>query len=297
MTNNQKLDFLLFAQHGWSDNGNDIGQLARMLAEKKTMVIAPSLGLLNTYWRIETLIQKVETLASQKITRYPEVPLKIMGHSMGGLIWLEVLHRHPEWWQKIHSVVVIGSPIGGADLARIIDPLGWGIGIARDLGKSRRAIAEKIAQKIPTLTIASDLGNGSDGMVTVETTKFAYAQYVCVLNIPHAHLKWHQSLIPIIRQFWSNPQINQPKTDLASKVIQYLQNIPGMTDANYRYLERSQVAVQLPQDLTIRITNNVPGITRVFVTDRSQECIYAGYVGWIHSLELKKAIRDLDKWS
>jgi hypothetical protein len=286
-------DFLLFAQHGWSDNGNDIGRLAKILGGNNTLVFAPSLGLLNTYWRIENLIARVETLAIQQITQYPEVPLKIMGHSMGGLIWLEILNRHGEWWHKVHSVVIIGSPIGGANLARIIDPLGMGIGIAGDLGKNRRAIAETVAQKIPTLCIASDLGDGSDGMITVETTKFAYSQYICVNGIPHAHLKWHRSLIPIIQQFWSNPQINDPKTDLASKVIQYLQNIPGMTDANYRYLERSQIAVKLPQDITIRTTKSMPGIEYVFVTGKSDRCLYAGYVGWLHGRELKKALKEL----
>jgi Serine aminopeptidase, S33 len=297
MTKNEKQpDFIFFAQHGWSDNGNDIGNLARMLTKQdflETLVVAPSLGLLNTYWRIESLIKQVEILAQQTIAQYPHIPLKIMGHSMGGLIWLEILHRHPEWWQKIHSVVVIGSPIGGANIARIIDPFGLGIGIARDLGKNRRAIAEMVAQKIPTLCIASDLGNGSDGMVTVETTKFAYSQYICLQNIPHDHLKWHQALIPIIRQFWANQQILSRKTDVASKVIEYLQNVPGMTDANYRYLVRSQITMQLPQGLIIRTTKNVPGITCVFVTDSNEKCLYAGYVGWLHSLELRKALQTL----
>jgi hypothetical protein len=154
-----------------------------------------------------------------------------------------------------------------------------------------------IAQKIPTLCIASDLGNGSDGMVTIETTKFAYSQYICVQNIPHANLKWHRSLIPIIRQFWSNPQINNPKTDLATKVIAYLRNVPGMTDGNYRYLERSQIKLKLNQDITIRTTKNIAGVNHVFVTDINEQCLYAGYVGWLHSMELKKALQELSMWN
>jgi hypothetical protein len=75
-------DFLFFAQHGWSDNGNDIGRLAQMLVENNTVVVAPSLGLLNTYWRIESLIKRVEISANQTMAQYPEVPLKIMGHSI-----------------------------------------------------------------------------------------------------------------------------------------------------------------------------------------------------------------------
>lgn len=292
----QKPNFLFFVQHGWSDNSDRISQLAKALITKdRASILAPSLGLLNTYWRIESLIGQVEVLATEQIDRYPEVPLRIMGHSMGGLIWLELLHRHPEWWSKVHSLVVIGSPVGGADIARIIDPLNLGIGIAGDLGKNRRAIAQKIAQKIPTLCIASDLGHGSDGMVTLETTKFAGSQFVCVEKIPHAHLRHHSGLVPIIQQFWSNPQIAKPKIDLATQVIQHLQNVPGMTDANYRYLERSQLAFKLPQGLAIRTGKGIAGVDCIFVTNNAQQCLYAGYVGWLHASELKKALQQLQQ--
>lgn len=291
----QKPNFLFFAQHGWSDNSNQIARLATALVTDKTLIIAPSLGLLNTYWRIQSLIKQVEDLATEQIARYPEVPLKIMGHSMGGLIWLELLDRHPEWWSKVHSVVVIGSPIGGADLARIIDPLNIGIGIAGDLGKNRRAIAQKIAQNIPTLCIASDLGNGSDGMVTLETTKFACSEFVCLEKIPHAHLRYHPDLVPIIQQFWANPQIAKRKSDLVTEVIQHLQDVPGMTDADYRYLERSRLAFRLPQNLTIRTAKNFAGVNYVFVTNSSRKCLYAGYVGWLHAFELSKALQKLQQ--
>ena len=291
----QTPNFLFFAQHGWSDNSNQIARLATALVTDKTLIIAPSLGLLNTYWRIQSLIEQVEALATEQIDRYPEVPLKIMGHSMGGLIWLELLNRHPEWWSKVHSVVVIGSPIGGADLARIIDPLNIGIGIAGDLGKNRRAIAQKIAQNIPTLCIASDLGTGSDGMVTLETTKFAYSEFVCLEKIPHAHLRYHPDVVPIIQQFWANPQIAKHKGDLATEIIQHLQDVPGMTDADYRYLERSQLAFKLPQNLTIRTAKNFAGVNYVFVTNSSQKCLYAGYVGWLHAFELNKALQKLQQ--
>lgn len=292
--NQQKPNFLFFTQHGWSDNSNNISRLAKALVTEE-LIFAPSLGLLNTYWRIESLIGKVEALATAQISRYPEVPLKIMGHSMGGLIWLELLARHPEWWSKVHSVVVIGSPVGGANIARIIDPLNLGIGIAGDLGKNRRAIAQKIAQNIPTLCIASDLGNGGDGMVTLETTKFAGSQFVCVEKIPHANLRYHPDLVPIIQQFWANPQIVRPESDLANEVIQYLQNVPGMTDADYRYLERSQLAFELPQNITIRTGKGLAGVDCVFVTNSSQKCLYAGYVGWLHASDLEKALNRLQQ--
>lgn len=289
-------DFLLFAQHGWSDNGNDISKLAQAVATPNSLVIAPSLGLLRTYWGIEPLIKTVEQLVRQNLQQYPEIPWKIIGHSMGGLIWLEVLQRNPQWWNKVHSLVVIGSPIGGAHLARIIDPWRIGIGIARDLGKNRRPIAEKIAQHIPTLSIAGDINGGSDGMVNLTTTKFDYCQFICVPGIPHAALKSHPRLIPIIEDFWLNPQINPPQVpNLATKVIQRLQNIQGMTDANIRHFAKSEVTIKFPNGVSLHTWKNSLGVDHVFVSDEQGNCLYGGYVGWTDGPQLKQAIRELHK--
>ena len=291
IANNSSPDFLLFAQHGWADRGDDIGKLAGALASTNTHLIVPSLGIVKTFINIELLVRQVEKIADEVINQYPETSLKIMGHSMGGLIWLEVLHRHPEWWHKVHSLVTIASPIGGSDIARIIDPLNIGIGMARDLGENRRPLAEKIAQHIPTLSIASDVNAGSDGLVTVQSSKFAYSKFVLVSGIRHAALKCHPSIVPIIQEFWANPQIEPPtKNNLSAKAIKYLQSIPGMTDASYQDLKKAQLAIALADGNTIRTWKNQFGVSYVFVVDKQEKCLYAGYVGWIHGAGLAKAI-------
>ena len=43
----RKPKFLLFAQHGWSDNGNDIGRLAQALVTDKTVIFCSQLGLIK----------------------------------------------------------------------------------------------------------------------------------------------------------------------------------------------------------------------------------------------------------
>ena len=293
-TSNSSPDFLLFAQHGWADRGDDIGKLAQALATANTHLIVPSLGIVKTFISIELLVSQVEKIATEAINNYPETSLRIIGHSMGGSIWLEVLDRHPEWWHKVHSLVAIGSPIGGSDVARIIDPFNMGIGTAKDLGKNRRPIAEKIAQHIPTLSIASDVNAGSDGLVTVQCSKFAYSKFVLVSGIPHAALKCHPHIVPIIQEFWANPQIESPQnTDLATKAIQHLQSVPGMTDASYKDLKRSRVELAFADGTTLRTWKNSVGISHVFVTDKQEKCLYAGYVGWIHAAGLAKAIAIL----
>ncbi|MDJ0568602.1 MAG: alpha/beta hydrolase [Pleurocapsa sp. MO_192.B19] len=291
---NSNPQFLLFAQHGWADTGNDIGRLAKAAADSQTLITSPSLGLIKTFIRIEPLVQQVEQIATRVIKNHPYIPIKIMGHSMGGLIWLEVLNRNPQWWEKVHSFILLGSPVGGSNIARLIDPLGIGIGTARDLGKNRRDIAEKIAQQIPTLSIASDVNMGSDGLVTVENTKFAHANWLLISDIPHHMMKCHAEMIPLIQNFWANPNLGlPPKEDFASQFIQRLRSVPGMTDADYQNFGRSQVIMSFADGTTIHTCNNLLGINHIFVGKERQKCLYAGYVGLIHTFGLRKAIAEI----
>ncbi|MGB5711397.1 MAG: lysophospholipase [Waterburya sp.] len=293
--NNSNPECLLFAQHGWADTSNDISRLAQAAADSQTLIISPSLGLLKTFIRIEPLIEKLEKIASQTIKDHPDTSIKIVGHSMGGLLWLEVLNRNPQWWHKVHSLILLGSPVGGSNIARIIDPLGIGIGTARDLGKNRRAIAEKLAQHIPTLSVASDIGLGTDGLVTLENTKFNYAHLQLVSDIPHSAMKYHPEIIPVMQNFWANPQLGfSPERNQLNQFIQRLRSIPGMTDADYRNFERSQIIATLADGSTLHIWNNPLGVPHVYL-GKGQRCIYAGYVGLIHAWGLRQAIKDIQE--
>ena len=103
-------DFVLFAQHGWADTHQAIASLSHALVPDTIPVIAPNLGWFCTWVRIEPLIQHVEQTAMEALQHYPDHPWRIIGHSMGGLIWVDVLHRHPDWWSRIHSLCLVGSP-------------------------------------------------------------------------------------------------------------------------------------------------------------------------------------------
>jgi hypothetical protein len=292
---NDRPSTILFLQHGWADTCDRIFQLGQRLATSETIVIAPDLGWFDTWIRIEPLIAKVEAKASKAIAAYPNANIKIIGHSMGGLIWLEVLARHPEWLSKIHSLVLVASPIGGAHLARIIDPLAIGIGIAGDLGKNRRAIAEKIARQIPTLVIAGDIDNGSDGTVTVESTKFACSRFVCLLNRFHAALKNHPDLDKIIQDFWEDSvSLQLPEKNFSDRLIARLHSIPGMTDAHQRDFERSQPYILFQNGITIRTWSNPLRVDHVFVASSDRSCLYAGFVGWLHRQELRQALQKIE---
>ena len=283
---------VLFAQHGWADTNQAIASLAQSIAPDQTPVIAPNLGWLRTWVRIEPLIQQVEQAATETLQHYPDHSWRIIGHSMGGLIWVEVLNRHPDWWSRIHSLVLVGSPIGGSDLGRMIDPLGLGIAIAKDLGTNRREMAAAIARQIPTLVIAGDSDGGSDGTVPLECTKVPQAQFVRLPNIAHAALKNHPLVGHAIQSFWHHPQIAVADPESPSQtIIQALRQVPGMTDAHYRDAHRGQTLVTLEDGTAIRIWTNPMGLLHVFVLDTTGHCLYGGYVGWLHKGELQNVLQ------
>jgi hypothetical protein len=284
-------DFLLFMQHGWADDNQQMLDLGRRLVGETVPVIAPNLGYVQTWLRIAPLIQMVESESSALLSSYPDATLRIVGHSMGGLIWLEVLHRHPDWWARIHSLVLVASPVGGADLGRMIDPLGIGIGIAADLGVNRRPIAEQIATQIPTLVIAGDVDEGSDGTITVESTKVPHARFVRLPDLDHATLRTHVELVPVIQDFWNGSDIGEPLT--IDPVIQKLRAVPGITDAHRRDFVRASVFMTLDDGSTIRIWKNPLEVYHVFVASADGECRYAGFVGWLHTADLWAALNEL----
>ena len=290
-------DFILFAQHGWADNDKAIANMAQSLTTPQSLLITPDLGWVKTWLRIEPLIEQVEKIASETIDNCPHIPIRIMGHSMGGLIWLEVLQRHPEWWKRVESLVLIASPVGGADLARIFDPLGIGIGIAAALGMNRRPIAQSIAKVIPTLAIAGDVDGGSDGTITLETTKFAGAKWVCLPDLPHATLKNHCAVVAVIQEFWANPVITEaPPLDFTAQLIERLRSVPGMTDAHRRDFPRAKTCMSFPNGVTLRKWKNPVQVEHVFVANSEGEFLYGGFVGWVHIPALHQALGEIRGW-
>lgn len=287
-------DFILFAQHGWADNNEEISQLANSLGTEKTKIINPNLGWMKTWLSIDPLIEIVSQKAQETLEQYPNIPWRIIGHSMGGLIWLEVLHKHPQWWEKIHSLILIASPVGGADLARIIDPLSIGVGIAADLGKNRRFIADRITKIVPTLVIAGNIDQGSDGTIPVSSTKLSYGHFVCLPNLSHSQLKNHTSVVDSIEKFWkTSPTPALFEKDLPTILIDRLQLIPGMTDGHPRDFEKGKSYLNFERGISIKLWKNPLNILHVYVANDQQECLYAGFVGWVHSEGLYQGLEAI----
>ncbi len=290
-------EFILFAQHGLTDTNYTLNWFAKSLGADRAVVVAPNLGYLRTLWHIEPLIDIVDRAAIAAIQQYPHLPLRIIATSMGGIIWLEVLKRHPEWWAQVHSLILLGSPIGGADLARMVDPLGWGIGAAKGLGTNRRALAETIAAVIPTLIVAGDVDGGSDRTVTLEATKFCHAHFVCISGVNHPALRHHPTVAAAIRAFWAEPRspLPAPADSLGTTLRQRLYAVEGMTDGHRRDFHRAQTWLLYPDGTNIRRWKNLFGVDHVFIGDPQGNCVYSGFVGWMHSPGLTRALAAMQQ--
>lgn len=242
MSSSNQVRLILFSQHGMTDDNRAMGALAHRVAPPQSHVVAPSLGFIQTHFEIEPLICKLEQIAQQTLRQYPEIPARIVATSLGGVIWVEVLSRHPEWWKRIESLVLLGSPIGGADLARMIDPFGWGIGMAKYLGQNRRGLAEQITAKIPTLVVAGNTTGGGDGTVPIECTKLKHAHFICLDGVSHPGLRTHPAVFNTIQEFWSQPRepLPAPEDNLISKLVEHFRSVPGITDASERDFSKAK---------------------------------------------------------
>jgi len=284
-------NLLLFSQHGLNDNNQAMESLAHSIAPPETYVVAPNLGL-KTFFAIEPLISEVERSAEQVFEQYPGIPARIIAVSLGGILWVEVLSRHPEWWQRLESIILLGSPLGGADLARIIDPFGWGIGIAKELGRNRRPLAEKITAKIPTLVVAGNTTGGGDHTVSIESTKLKHAHFVCLEGVSHPNLRTDPKVNNEILKFWSSSKtpLPAPQDDRTSRLIEHFRSVTGITDADERDFPSARTIHSFEDGTSIRTWTNLVGVQHVFIASQDGKCEYAAFVGWIHSSGLQQAI-------
>ena len=268
--------------------------LAKRNSDHTDRIIAADLGCVKTLFSIEPLIAKMETIAAQEIHNYPDVPIRIIGFSLGGIIWTEILTRHPEWWSRIESLILLGSPVGGAHLAKIVDPLDlMHSAIAQDLGVDRRPLAEAIAQVVPTLIIAGDRKRGSDGTVLVQTTQFQHAKFVCIPGVRHSGLKSNDAVDSSIRSFWAEETIILSEKTSLTETISQLRSIPGMTDARSKYFERSKPIGTVAEGIVLRVWKNPVGVKHIFLENERGECAFSGYVGLVHRGGLDRAIQSI----
>jgi pimeloyl-ACP methyl ester carboxylesterase len=281
------IETLLFAQHGWADTNHAMQRFGETVAAPGSLVIAPNLGYIRSWLRIEPLIEIAEREAARALADYPHARIRIVGHSMGGLIWIELLTRHPEWLERTDRLALVGCPVGGAELAGLLDPLGLTIG--RDLKVDRREKAEAVAAAVPTITIVGDLFGPHDGTVSHESARLTNARFVLTPAASHAALRHSSVVTRLVRAFFEQP--TPPATDLDALVAR-LQTVPGIRAADPFLLRLASLTLMLADGSTLRTLNVIPGVEVVFVSDGEGRCVYAGAVPWTSRPALRQALDE-----
>jgi pimeloyl-ACP methyl ester carboxylesterase len=282
------IDTLLVAQHGWADNNRAMQRFGEALGLSGTRVIAPSLGYVRTWLRIEPLIEIAERAVEQALHEHPDARIRVVGHSMGGLIWIELLSRRPEWLVRTDRLALIGCPVGGSELATLLDPLGLTIG--RDLRVDRRARAEAVAAIVPTLTIVGELLGRHDGTVSHESARVPNARFVLVPSANHAGLRHSPWVTRMVRAFFEQP--SPPETDLAELVAR-IAAVPGIRPADPRLRRLARIQVMQADGTTIRLLGTIPGLELVFVANGEGHGVYAGAVPASSRSALRHALTEI----
>jgi pimeloyl-ACP methyl ester carboxylesterase len=285
---------LVFSQHGWADNNRKMLAFGLAVAPPGAEVVAPDLGFVRTWLRFEPLVELVEAEAAGFFDQLPDATARIVGHSMGGLIWLTILDRRPEWRERVAALVLIGCPVRGADLAGIVDRQGWTIG--RDLAVDRSATASRVAAAVPTISVAGDLILASDGAITCRSARVDGARFVCLPRESHPGLIKSDRVVRLVRAYLQDP--NPPDTDLRP-VVARLRSVPGMADLPLGTpaaagAAGAAVALLFRDGANIRLRHPAFGNVQVAVADGEGRCLWAGATGRAHVRALRHALEAIE---
>lgn len=77
------------------------------------------------------------------------------------------------------------------------------------------------------------------------------------------------------------------------QLINQLQAVRGMTDADKADFPKSHPHLVFNNGIAVHTWKNYAGVDHVFITDRAGTCVYAGYVGWLHSKALQPVLQAL----
>jgi len=78
--------------------------------------------------------------------------------------------------------------------------------------------------------------------------------------------------------------------NILEQVVNILNRVPGMTVAHPRDFRRSVPRFILADGSVVKTWKNPVGVDHVFIADQNGDMIFGGFVGWIHSEDLYRAI-------
>lgn len=94
----------------------------------------------------------------------------------------------------------------------------------------------------------------------------------------------------IINGCGCSPQVKGEVSDVCQQAIAILDAVPGMTTAHHRDFVNAKMLFRLRDGSELRTWKNSVGVDHVFLADPQGIMVYGGFVGWIHSGGLHRAI-------
>lgn len=85
---------------------------------------------------------------------------------------------------------------------------------------------------------------------------------------------------------------NKPKF---ASLKEILDAVPGMTTANKKDFPKAKLHIKFKNGLGVHTWKNLASVDHVFITNAQNQCIYGGYVGWVHADGFEKAMDKLGR--
>ena len=104
-----------------------------------------------------------------------------------------------------------------------------------------------------------------------------------------------QQAIDYLKEWNTEAEIASSISQTAQKVVEILVNVPGMTMAHSRDFQRATPFFTLQDKTVVKFFTNPAQVKHIFLADSNNKMIFGGYVGWIHTEELNKAIDKIKK--
>ena len=130
---------------------------------------------------------------------------------------------------------------------------------------------------------------------SVAADRFRSAQFVYLPGLSHGISRNHQSVATAIRRFWEQREVLPTLDAEIDTLIQQLQVVPGMTDAHQRDFYRARLFLEHKSGVTIRTWRNPFGVDHVFIACPKGQCLYGGFVGWVHPKNLRQVLEGIRK--
>jgi hypothetical protein len=102
-------------------------------------------------------------------------------------------------------------------------------------------------------------------------------------------------VVALSKDFTGKPEVATDISELNTQVVEKLLNTPGMIQSRGTKFKKATPNFKLKDGTILRTYRNSVGVEYVFLADSSGRMIFGGYVGWIHSQNLKVTVAEIKR--